>query len=140
MSSVDKILVPIDGSKNSIRALSNAISLAQQTRATIFGLTVIQSSPTELGLVRTMIGKTISKKSRNFLRTAKMMCTKKKVKFIEFIEYGEEGTTIVSFSKQKDIDLIVMGSRGLGSVKEFFLGSTSSYVMHQSKIPVLIVK
>jgi nucleotide-binding universal stress UspA family protein len=42
--------------------------------------------------------------------------------------------------KKQNFDLIVIGSRGLGSAKEFFLGSTSNYVLHKSKKPVLIVK
>ena len=41
---------------------------------------------------------------------------------------------------EEDFDLIVIGSRGMGAIKEFFLGSTSNYVMHKSKKPVLIVK
>jgi len=36
--------------------------------------------------------------------------------------------------------MIVMGSRGMGSAKGVFLGSTSNHVLHKSKIPVLIVK
>ena len=39
-----------------------------------------------------------------------------------------------------NFDMIVMGSRGIGSAKEVFLGSTSNHVLHKSKIPVLIVK
>ena len=41
---------------------------------------------------------------------------------------------------EEDFDLIVIGSRGMSATKEFFLGSTSNYVMHKSKKPVLIVK
>ncbi|HUU48347.1 MAG TPA: universal stress protein, partial [Nitrosopumilaceae archaeon] len=33
-----------------------------------------------------------------------------------------------------------IGSRGMGSAKEIFLGSTSNYVLHKSKRPVMIVK
>jgi len=49
---------------------------------------------------------------------------------------------IVKFAhtKKNKFDLIVIGSRGMGSAKEIFLGSTSNYVLHKSKIPVLIVK
>ena len=130
----------MDGSKNSFRALSNAINLAKQTDASITCIFVIQSFPTEMGLVRTIIGKALSKKAKNFMRIAKTKCTRNNVEFLDVIEYGEEGRTIVSFAHKNNFDLIVIGSRGMGSVQEFFLGSTSNYVMHQSKIPVLIVK
>jgi len=68
------------------------------------------------------------------------MCTKKNVEFLDVIEYGDEGGTIVSFAQKNNFDLIVIGSRGIGKLKEIFLGSTSNYVIHSSKIPVLIVK
>ena len=39
-----------------------------------------------------------------------------------------------------NIDMVVMGSRGRGSVKGVLLGSVSKYVLDKSKVPVLIVK
>jgi len=48
------------------------------------------------------------------------MCTKKGVKFIEVLKYGEEGRTIVFFSQKNNYDLIVIGSRGMGKLKEVF--------------------
>lgn len=68
------------------------------------------------------------------------MYFKKNVEFLDVIEYGDEGSTIVSFAQKNDFDLIVIGSRGMGKLKEVFLGSTSNYVVHSSKIPVTIVK
>lgn len=137
---IKNILVPLDGSKNSIRALKNAIQLAKQTDASITGISVIQSFPTEMGLVRTIVGKALSKHYKRFMPIAKAMCTKGKVEFLDVIEYGEEGRTIVSFAQKNNFDLIVIGSRGMGALGELFLGSTSNYVMHSSKIPVLIIK
>ena len=137
---IKKILVALDGSKNSSRALSKAIQLATQTDASIKGISVIQSFPTEMGLVRTNVGKALDKHYKHFMSTAKMMCTKKNVKFSSVIKFGEEGKTIVSYAHKKNYDLIVIGSRGMGTLSELFLGSTSNYVVHSSKIPVLIIK
>lgn len=137
---IKNILVPLDGSKNSIRALKNAIVLAKQNDATITGLFVIQSFPTEIGLMKTMLGKALSKHYKHFMSIAKTMCTKKGIKFLDVVEFGEEGQTIVSFADHNNFDLIVIGSRGMGKLGEVFLGSTSNYVMHSSKIPVMIIK
>ena len=137
---IKKILVALDGSKNSIRALNNAIQLAKQTGASITGISVIQAFPTEMGLVKTVIGKTLNKHYKHFMQIARAMCTKKGVEFFDVVEYGEEGRTIVSFAQKNNFNLIVIGSRGMGKVRELFLGSTSNYVIHSSKIPVLIVK
>lgn len=138
--SFKKILVALDGSKNSIRALNNAIQLAKQTDASITGIFIIQTFPTEMGLRRTVVGKALSKHYKHFMQTAKTMCTKKGIEFLDVVEYGEEGKTIVSFAHKNNVDLIVVGSRGMGKLEELFLGSTSNHVVHSSKIPVLIIK
>jgi len=137
---IKNILVALDGSKNSIRALRNAIQFAKQTDASITGIFVIQSFPTEMGLIRTMVGKALNKHYKRFMPIAKAMCTKKGVEFLDVIENGEEGKTIVSFAHKNNFDLIIIGSRGMGTLGKLFLGSTSNYVVNSSKIPVLIVK
>ena len=74
------------------------------------------------------------------MKIAKKKCLQNKIPFIDVMEYGKEGERIVSFAAENKCDLIIMGARGLGSIKEAFLGSTSNYVLHTSKIPVTIVK
>jgi len=53
---------------------------------------------------------------------------------------GRPRAEIVKFAQKNMFDLIVIGARGLGSGKELLLGSVSSYVIHKSKIPVLLVR
>ncbi len=53
---------------------------------------------------------------------------------------GKPGKSIVNEAKEGSYDLIVVGSRGLGAVNEFLLGSVSDYVVDHSEIPVLVVK
>lgn len=137
---IKNILVPLDGSKNSIRALKNAIQFAKQTDASITGIFVIQSFPSEMDVIRTMVEKALSKHYKRFMPIAKTMCTKKGVEFLDVVENGEEGKTIVSFADKNNFDLIVIGSRGMGTLGKLFLGSTSNYVANSSKIPVMIVK
>jgi len=135
-----KVLVALDGSKNSLRALIESINLSEQINASITGIFVIRAFPTETEVVRKIIGNALDKKSKNFMKVAKSKCQKKNIEFFDVIEFGHEGQTIVSFAEKNKYDIIVIGSRGMGVVKEFFLGSTSNYVVHKSKIPVLIVK
>ena len=140
MSKLKKILVPLDGSKNSLRALDSAISLAKPNKASITGIFVIQDSPSELASIRAIINKAIHKQHKDFAKKAQEKCAVNEVNFVDIIEFGKEGPRIVSYAKKNNFDLIVMGSRGLGSFREFFLGSTSTYVMHESSLPVLIIK
>ena len=137
---VKNILVPFDGSKNSFRAFKKAIFLAKQNQSSITGLFVIKVPASERVRVREMLMKTLQKQYANFTKKAKELCKKNGVPFLDVIEYGKEGPRIVSYAAKNKFDLIVMGSRGMGSVREYFLGSTSYYVLHESKLPVMIVK
>ena len=61
--------------------------------------------------------------------------------FKEKMMRGDIGFNIIKLAHGKDkFDMIVIGSRGRGSIKEMFFGSTSNYVIHTSKIPVVVVK
>lgn len=81
-----------------------------------------------MGLMKTIRGEKNSKHYKQFIKAAKSMCTKNVVEFRDVIKYGEEGRTIVLFAYKNNIDLIVIGSRGMGNLREVFLGSTSNYV------------
>lgn len=53
---------------------------------------------------------------------------------------GSPGEWIIKVAKEDDVDMIVMGARGLGKIKKTILGSVSDYVLNKSKVPVLIFK
>jgi nucleotide-binding universal stress UspA family protein len=73
------------------------------------------------------------------MEKAKVRCAQNEILFYAKVLHGE-GSKIVGFAHYRKFDMIVMGSRGMGSLKEMFLGSTSNYVIHKSRIPVLVVK
>jgi nucleotide-binding universal stress UspA family protein len=52
---------------------------------------------------------------------------------------GEAGPKIVEKAEENDCDLIVIGNRGLGSVRSILLGSVSNYVVHHIKSPILLI-
>ena len=54
--------------------------------------------------------------------------------------HGQPGSAIVQYAQDEDIDLIIMGSRGMSAFKGMFMGSVSSYVVSHSTCPVIIVK
>jgi nucleotide-binding universal stress UspA family protein len=140
MSTIKKILVALDGSKNSYRALTKAIDFAKQTKVPITGIVVVQTYRTEMGVVKTITGEIMSKNIKKIMNVAKKKCYKNKIQFSGVTKYGQEGNTIVSYAEKNGYDIIVIGSRGRGLFKEILLGSTSHHVVHSSKIPVLIIK
>jgi nucleotide-binding universal stress UspA family protein len=137
---IKKILVPIDGSKNSFKGLNEAIYLARQCGATLTGFYVVPIYPSRFGDIMNTFKKEAFKQARKFMHEAKTISAQNGIVFNEKIVYGEAKLDIVDFAHGKKFDLVVIGSRGFGPVKEMFLGSVANYVVHKSKIPVLIVK
>lgn len=137
-----KILVPLDGSKNSIRGLDMAIHIARQSHGTIIALSV-KSVPGiyaihPLGFLDFNSMTEVKK----ILNQAKVRAAKNGIKLTGKAIAGDPGYDIAKFAnnKKNGIDLVVIGARGRGSAKELFLGSVSNYVLHKSKKPVMIIK
>ena len=138
---ISKILVPIDGSKNSIRGLETAITLARSCGATITGIYSIYAPPHSEFRGVGSVEKALNVQVKKFMEEAKVLAAKNGIVFNEKIARGEIGYNIIKLAHGKDnFDMIVMGSRGRSSTKEMFFGSVSNYVVHTSKIPVVIVK
>ncbi|MFQ5782164.1 MAG: universal stress protein [Nitrosopumilus sp.] len=137
---IKKILVPLDGSSNSFRGLDAAIHMARQCQASITGLYVIGLTKPRTNEAITPLEKILLEHAQKIMKKAKLMAAKKGILFSDRVSYGDEGKRIVDVAENKNFDLIVIGSRGMGAAKEIFLGSTSNYVLHKSKKPVLVVK
>lgn len=142
---IKKILVLLDGSQNSFRALNQAIVLARAYQTKITGLYVVSYytfgfQPFATISVATPIVRILEKEGKEFMKRAKIRCAQNGIQFSSEIIHGPEGSTIVSYIKKNDFDLVVVGSRGRSSAKEVFLGSVSNYVLHRVSAPVLIVK
>ena len=137
-----KILVPLDGSKNSLRGLDMAIHLARQSQGTITALAV----KTVPGIYAIhplgFLDFNSMKEVKKLLTDAKLRAAKKGIQLTGKAIAGDPGYDIARFANNSKnrIDLIVVGARGRGSAKEIFLGSVSNYVLHKSKKPVLVVK
>lgn len=137
-----KILVPLDGSKNCLRGLDMAIHIARQSNGTITGLAV-KSVPGVYALHPLgFLDFNSMKEIKKIIDQAKVRAAKKGISLIGKVIAGDPGYDIARFSNnpKNGIDLVVIGARGRGSAKEFFLGSVSNYVLHKSKKPVLVVK
>ena len=140
MANVQKILVPVDGSKNATRGLERAIDIAKGTGAEITGFYVFHL-PLAAGIkyTKSMRDKAQDKAAKA-IGPAMQKADRAGVKFTYKTAGGHTGSEIVKFAQKGKYDMIVIGARGMGGAKEAFLGSTSNYVMHKTKIPTLVVK
>ena len=130
----------MDGSKNSMRGLDEAIYLARQCHAIITGLYVVPLSKPITDSQISHLEKYLLDNASKFMSKAKTRAAQNGILFNDAIIHGDEGPEIIKYANNKSYGIIVIGSRGIGSMKEIFLGSISNYVLHKSKIPVLIVK
>ena len=142
VTSVKKILVPLDNSKNSFRGLSTAIYFAKLSDAKVVALHAVYAPPKGDFDTSGRFNKNHKKQLDSMMNIAQNQCEKAGVDFDEKIVYGNPGYEIAKFANasRNKIDLVVIGSRGRSSAKEIFFGSTSQFVLHKAKPSVLIIK
>ena len=137
------ILVPHDGSGHSKHAFKVALDMAKKYNSKISMVTVLDTSTgywahtnlwdKAIGGARTLV----TKEFESFESTAK----KAKVSFhSEIIESKSVTKTIVSCSKSKKNDLVVIGAQGITGWDKFILGSVTDGVVYRVRCPVLIVR
>lgn len=138
-----KILVPVDGSQNSRRALEQAAAIAKSGGASVTLVHVVENPPTVYVESQRLLNELLAKyrqESEKVLDEFEAHAEKLGVRVETAIMEGDAATNIVGYADKGNFDMIIMGSRGLGKFKEMVLGSVSSKVLHHAKCPVLIVK
>ena len=115
---IKNILVPLDGSKNSLRGLDKAIAIAKDSKATITGIYVFHL-PRLAGIKLTKnMEKDARDKATRVIGIAKGRVEKNGILYKWKTTAGKTGDAIVNTAKGIRADMIVMGARGLGAAKE----------------------
>ncbi len=129
---IRRILVAIDGSEQANKALKYASNLSLKFKAKV---TLLHVSETKLAnlepeAVRLVGENILSDAATNFGG----------IDLDKRLEYGTPAENIIKVARQEDYDLIVLGSRGLSSVRRYLLGSVSEDVSMHAKRSVLVVR
>lgn len=136
-----KILVPLDGSLNSIRGLNEAISLARQSDATITGIHVMPRYSPKVSKILKSYRSELIKNVKKIMAQARTSAARHGITFYEKNTVSSDvASTIVGYAKSSKSDIIIIGSQGDHSSRKEYLGSVANGVLHTSKMPVLIVK
>lgn len=138
-----KILVAIDGSKTSEKALNNAIEMAHLWNADVHVVYVI-----EIGLFSSIpvdntwevIHRMLKGEGENAVLAAKKAGEAHGVKVIAHIREGHAGNEILRVAEKEGADLIIVGSHGKTQIDRLLLGSVSSYVVRYSSITTMVVR
>jgi len=164
------ILVPVDFSAQSERALQDAVEVAKQSGAQIFVLHVIANnlvqciddyclnddlvkqmgasrsaqSTDDYAVTETMVKQidTLLEKRSHEMMTALIgkIPGTKQVKLTAEIKKGVPYQKILEEQKKKSIDMIIIPPHGKAGIKEFFLGSTVDKVVNQAGCTVVVAK
>ncbi len=137
----DKILVPIDGSDHSIRALKEAVQMAKLVNGKIT-LIHVYSIGTSVGKTATQdyYNQLARKKGSRMLEDGKTKAESDGVKVETLLVEGDAVEKIVQTARECEVKLIVMGARGVSKIKELLLGSVSDGVIRNAPCPVMVTR
>lgn len=139
----NKILVAIDSSTMSKKVLETAMQFAKDQQAEITLMHVGKEFILPQGVVVadiTTIKREMRQMGIDLLDSAKADLAKQGFEVETYYTEGSAPRLIVGYATKEQFDIIIIGSRGLGNIKEMMLGSVSHKVSKLSTCPVLIVK
>jgi nucleotide-binding universal stress UspA family protein len=135
------VLIATDGSPGAQAAVEEGVRIAKQTGADVIFVAVAHPPLSVLGEPFYQRVLTAHLKAmRQALAKATPLADERHVRYEAELMEGPPAETILDLARSRDVDLIVVGSRGLGSVKGTLLGSVSSEVVHHADRPVLVAR
>jgi nucleotide-binding universal stress UspA family protein len=138
-----KIMVAIDGSEHSLKAAEYALGIAKSFNAQLFAITVT-SVPESYHLKQEDVLKQSNEMDdsktwlEEFSHSAKTENIELKTELIN--SHRPVDYVILEYAEEKNIDLIVVGTRGRSGFKRLLLGSVASSVVSYAHCPVMVVK
>lgn len=142
-NSIQKILVPTDGSDYSMRAAEYAISIAKTLSAQILVAFVVDEIVLEQiakSTERERVEKELKEDGQRYVKYAVGLAEKEGVQASSLIANGRPFEQIVHMAKGLNTDLIVMGTYGRRGADRILLGSVAERVIEFAPCPVLVIK
>jgi nucleotide-binding universal stress UspA family protein len=139
-----KILVPVDGSQAALDAVRHVLKLWREGLKVTLVLATVQA-PTYLYEMVLAPGADVLEKvtgavGGRALEAAEALCRDAGLPFDREIGSGDPATALIEMAERRGCEAIVLGARGLGSLRGALLGSVSQAVLQASRVPVTVVK
>lgn len=139
-----KILLPVDGSELSLKAVRVAMNLLQQGLSGSLVIANVQEPATLYEMVVAPDGEVLQRVSTaagiDALEKAEALLMAEAVVYEREIATGDPAHTIIDIGERFACDMIIMGARGVSAMRSALLGSVSNEVLHAAQVPVMIVK
>lgn len=141
--SLRRILVPIDFSKTSLRALEVAVPLARDYRGRLFLLSAVEPAVFTAGMESVAMAvpdSVIAKEAKdNLIRIARRLIPAT-VPATVVVDRGRAFRVICRVAEEEEIDVIVLTTHGRGGLDRFLMGSTAEQVVRHARCPVWVVR
>ena len=135
-----RILVPIDGTEHSWRALEYACELVSYTRGSLVVMTVV-SGRMKQHIVEFGGDCMYAQMGDEVLDAAHAILSGKNIDCTYLLEnYNDIAESILRAVDEQECDGIVLGSRGMGVLEGLFRNSVSNVIVENANVPVTIVK
>lgn len=135
-----KILVCCDGSKHSDKAIKLSCDVAKKYDSDLTIMYVVDKTLKSDVFAGSEYTKILRKYAQDTILKAQRLAKSQGIEPNIIIKEGNVSEQIIQYSKKSRTDLIVVGSKGLGAVLRFMLGSVSTKIANHSLCSVLIVK
>lgn len=137
------ILVAVDGSKASEKALEAAISESKIRNSVVNAVYVIETGmfrdiPTD-STTELLYSKFETIAADAFAK-GEEIAKKQNIEFVSYLRKGHAGEEILKLADEIKADLIVMGSTGKSNVEKLILGSVTEFVIRNSKVSTMVVR
>jgi K+-sensing histidine kinase KdpD len=129
---IRRILIPFDDSSSAVRAVQHVVALARAGHRSEVVVLNVQNASSNLENSERM--------GNHIMEQANELLSKQNIAHTNCVLVGKPAEAVVTAAQSLDIDLIVMGSRGLGGIASVLLGSVAARVLQQSQIPITLIK
>jgi nucleotide-binding universal stress UspA family protein len=135
----ERILVGLDGSEHSEKALDQALSMARICNSTLFVISVVDLYPEVMAKAPGLEEK-MSIEARETLERAKQAAEKENITCETIVHIGGPAYEfIIQEAKEKNVDLIVVGTHGRTGLKRLIMGSVAERVIGHAPCPVMVI-
>ncbi|WAI00681.1 universal stress protein [Methanogenium organophilum] len=137
-----KILLATDGSENARRAADEAAGLARELSSHVILVYIINTPPSQSRMAKANfdVHSLLEEDARSEIKDTIQIFEKEDLPYTLKVAIGDPAAEIIEIAEKEKTDMIVIGSRGLGTIKGVFMGSVSQRVAHHASCPVMIVK
>jgi nucleotide-binding universal stress UspA family protein len=140
-----KLLLPVDGSDNALRAVKHALDSRNWYRESPEYHLLNVQSPIASGAVKMFISQQqldayYQEEGAMQLQPARDLLEAAGVMYHAKIIVGEIESSVRRYAKDQAMSMIVMGTRGMSAVRNMVLGSIAAKIIHSSELPVLLIK